>query len=47
MITREDVKKLSKNATEYALMMNENDIEEVIIAFVEIKNMRTRARGPT
>jgi len=47
MITREDVKKLTRNATQYTLMMNENEIEQVIVAFVEIKNMRTRARGPT
>jgi hypothetical protein len=46
MITRKDVEKLTKDPTQYALMMNEHEIEQVIVDFVEVKNLRCRARGP-
>jgi len=46
MITRKDVEKLTEDPTQYALMMNDDDIEQVIVDFVEVKNLRSRTRGP-
>ncbi len=46
MITQKDVRKLKKYATDFALMMDDHEIEQVIVAFVEIKNMRGMARSP-
>jgi len=45
MITREDVKKLKQDATQFALMMDDHEIEQVIVDFVEVKNMRQRSRS--
>jgi len=45
MITREDVKKLKQDATQFALMMDDDEIEQVIVDFVEVKNMRQRSRS--
>ncbi|EFK08777.1 conserved hypothetical protein [delta proteobacterium NaphS2] len=46
MITRKEVERLTRDATQYALMMDDHEIEQVIVDFVEVKNMRDRARGP-
>ena len=45
MITRKDVKKLKQDATQFALMMDDDEIEQVIVDFVEVKNMRQRSRS--
>ena len=45
MITYEDVKKLKYHATDFALMMDNHEIEQVIVAFVEVKNMRQKSRS--
>ena len=45
MITRKDVKKLKQDAIQFALMMDDDEIEQVIIDFVEVKNMRQRSRS--
>jgi len=44
MITDKDVEKLKDNATEFASMMEEHEIEQMIAAFVEEKNLRTKSR---
>ena len=44
MISNKDIKKLKNNAIDYALMMDDCDIEEVIVVFVGVKNMRDRFR---
>ena len=44
MITSEDIKKLKYHAIEFALMMEDDEIEQVIADFVEVKNMRSRDR---
>ena len=46
MITQKDVNKLKQHATNFALMMDDHEIEQVIVAFVEIKNMKGLARSP-
>jgi hypothetical protein len=45
MITKEDVNKLKQDAIQFALMMNDDEIEQVIVDFVEVKNMRQRSRS--
>jgi len=45
MITRTDVEKLKQDAIQFALMMDDDEIEQVIIDFVEVKNMRQRSRS--
>jgi len=45
MITKEDVNKLKQGAIQFALMMNDDEIEQVIVDFVEVKNMRQRSRS--
>jgi len=45
MITKQDVKKLRQDAIQFALMMNDDEIEQVIVDFVEVKNMRQRSRS--
>ncbi len=45
MITRQDVKKIKQDAIQFALMMNDDEIEQVIVDFVEVKNMRQRSRS--
>ena len=42
MITYEDTKRLKYNARDFALMMDNEDIDEVIIEFVEVKNSREK-----
>ena len=47
MINEEDVWKLRNNARELALMMDDEDLEEVIVALVGVKLERERMRrGP-
>ena len=45
MITKQDVKKLKQDAIQFALMMDDHEIEQVIVDFVEVKNMRQRSRS--
>ena len=45
MITRQDVNKLKQDAMQFALMMDNDEIEQVIVDFVEVKNMRQRSRS--
>jgi len=44
MITNKDINKLKNNAMDYALMMDDHEIEEVIVVFVGVKNSRDRFR---
>jgi hypothetical protein len=45
MITKQDVKKLKQDAIQFALMMDDDEIERVVVDFVEVKNMRQRSRS--
>ena len=45
MITRQDAKKLTDHPNEFAIMMDEHEIEMVIVAFVGVKNMRQELRS--
>ena len=45
MITKQDVKKLKQDAIQFALMMDDDEVEQVIVDFVEVKNMRQRSRS--
>ena len=47
MITYKDVGKLKHHATEFASMMEDYEIEQVIAEFVEVKNLRRRHRCKT
>jgi len=42
MIEYRDIKKLKYYAKDFALMMDNADIEQVIIDFVEVKNLRDK-----
>ena len=42
MITGQDVERLKYFARDLALMMDDDDIERVIVHFVEVKNMRDK-----
>jgi hypothetical protein len=44
MITTEDIKKLKYYAKDFALMMDDEAIERVIVEFVEVKNIRDNYR---
>lgn len=44
MIEYRDIRKLKYNAKEFAIMMNNSDIERVIADFVEVKNLRDHYR---
>lgn len=44
MIEYRDIKRLKYNARDFALMMNDLDIETVIAEFVEVKNLRDHYR---
>ena len=44
MITCQDIKKLKYYAKDFAIMMEDEDIERVIVEFVEVKNMRDQYR---
>ena len=46
MINRKEVKKLKQDAIQFALMMGDDEIEQVIVDFMEVKNLRDRARSP-
>ena len=47
MIEYQDIKKLKYHAREFALMMDDSDIEAVIAEFVEVKNVRDQYRKRT
>jgi hypothetical protein len=44
MIRYRDVKNLKYHAREFALMMDDADIDRVIVEFVEVRNQRQRHR---
>lgn len=44
MIGYRDIKRLKYNARDFALMMDDLDIEKVIAEFVEVKNLRDHYR---
>ncbi len=44
MINFRDIKKLKYSAKEFAMMMDNIDIEKVIAEFVEVKNLRDHYR---
>jgi hypothetical protein len=44
MIEYRDIKKLKYNAKDFAMMMDNIDIERVIGEFVEVKNLRDHYR---
>ena len=39
------IKNLKHNPRDVALMLEDNEIEEVIVAFVEVKNLRDQYRA--
>ena len=45
MISAQEIKKLKYFAKDFALMMDDEDIERVIVEFVEVKNLRDKNRG--
>jgi hypothetical protein len=45
MIEYRDIKKLKYYAKEFALMMDNADIETVIAEFVEVKNLRDKYKN--
>ena len=45
MIEYRDIKKLKYHARDFAMMMDNNDIERVIIDFVEVKNLRDKYKN--
>jgi len=44
MIEYRDIQRLKYNAKEFAMMMDNIDIERVIAEFVEVKNLRDHYR---
>jgi hypothetical protein len=44
MIEYRDIQKLKYQPRDFALMMDDADIERVIVEFVEVKNMRDKNR---
>ncbi len=46
-VTNKDARKLRNHATEVASMMEDDEIDQVIVDFVEVKNMRKRGRCKT
>ena len=44
MITAREIEKLKYYARDFALMMDDEDIEKVIVEFVEVKNLRDNYR---
>ncbi len=44
MIEHRDIKRLKYYARDFALMMDDSDIETVIAEFVEVKNLRDHYR---
>jgi len=45
MITIKEVRKLKEDTIQFALMMDDDEIEQVIVDFVEVKNMRQKSRS--
>ena len=45
MIESRDINKLKYYARDFAMMMDNNDIERVIIDFVEIKTLRDKNKN--
>jgi len=44
-ITKDDVKKLSKDPLSFAILMDDRQIEEVIVVFVSVLNRKKTKRG--
>jgi hypothetical protein len=44
MIKSKEIKKLKNCAKHFALRMDDNDIEKVIVEFVEVKLLRDKSR---
>ena len=44
MIQNKEIKKLKNCARHFALRMDDNDIEKVIVEFVEVKLLRDKSR---
>jgi hypothetical protein len=44
MISEEDVRKLKYHAMDFAMMMDDEDIEKVIFEFIEVKRIRDNYR---
>jgi len=44
-ITREDIKKLKNAPLDYAILMEDRHIENVIVTFVAVLNERNNKRG--
>ena len=47
MIRNEEIKNLKENASAIAMMMTDDDIEKVIVEFVEVKLARDKTRQNT
>ena len=47
MIRNQEIKKLKNCAKHFALRMDDNDIEKVIVEFVEVKLQRDNSRTKT
>ena len=45
MITAKDIKKLKNNAMDFAMIMDDCDIEQVIVEFVKVKSIRDKERS--
>lgn len=44
-VTRKDTEKLRKTPLDFAILMEDRDIERVIVTFVSVLNERKRKRG--
>ena len=44
-VTRKDTQKLAKDAISFAMMMDNHQLEDVIVAFVSVLNKRKPDRG--
>jgi hypothetical protein len=44
-VTREDIRKLKKAPLDYAILMENQYLEEVIVTFVSVLNERKQKRG--
>jgi hypothetical protein len=42
---KEEIKHLIEDPTSFAMMMDEEDLQDVIAAFVSVLNQRTKDRG--
>jgi hypothetical protein len=44
-VTRKDVRKLASDPLDFAMMMNDHELENVIVIFVSVLNRRKLDRG--